>query len=568
MKRFVMLAVLLSLIGTITFGDNDLTVVFNNSLIPLNNSPIQVEGDFMLPIDDVLQQIGVQYAYDPSAMLITAYHDNMFLKYYLGSRTYYLNGKSMSTLHAPMMVGDTIYLPLSTLAEALSIQTTFVPERQEIRLDNYALKIYKTHTSYFYRHMDIPEYNVSLDIPYYWERLDEARYSYGIQSEYENNQVTCYAIKASDDLTIDAYAESLLTYLRNIYPEGNLVRRTQREYQNNGFRGLYMAYTYQFLGEETVLGYYVTQVNDLFYILNFTFNQEDANYLDTIVENIILSFESNAYAVNPEEEHFVEYPRFYDAQMKLSNEFYSNQQFREYIPFAGNIDPAVTQLDVTVGKDSESIIFSVPVTEGSFNERIYLPFGLGKHNLSIAIHSEEIPNPETEKIDLEGVSNQLMRFSVINISPTFLRYTIPDGAVITDHTQVISMANFLTYDQPTDYAKAYQLFLYLLEHVQVRNDLTGSDPYEVYLNLEGTDQGVTYYYASLLRGIGIPTRVYRGTESLTFHYWTEIYLNGSWSVVDPAGGILALEDGDPLESFLIRPEVFRERFTDHTEITQ
>lgn len=55
MKRFVMLAVLLSLIGTITFGDNDLTVVFNNSLIPLNNSPIQVEGDFMLPIDDVLQ---------------------------------------------------------------------------------------------------------------------------------------------------------------------------------------------------------------------------------------------------------------------------------------------------------------------------------------------------------------------------------------------------------------------------------------------------------------------------------------------------------------------------------
>ena len=130
------------------------------------------------------------------------------------------------------------------------------------------------------------------------------------------------------------------------------------------------------------------------------------------------------------------------------------------------------------------------------------------------------------------------------------------------------MANFLTYELLSDYAKSYKLFTYMLEHISVRNEILNNDPYEVYINLEGNEQGVTNYYASLLRSVGIPTRVYRGMHNLVFHSWTEVYLNGNWFIIDPSYAILSQESDDPNNYFVLQRENYKQHYEVITELTK
>jgi hypothetical protein len=569
-KRIFLILILLLLIGSITFGAEDTTVLFNNNLIDLVHNPYQVDGDFMVPMIDIFEQIGVQYSIDYSDDIITAYHNNMFLKYYIGSKTYYLNGKGFYTHHAPILAEEVLYLPLSTITDALNIASTYDTERNLLILNNYSIKIYKTYTNYFYNNVEIPKFNVSFDIPYYWELLDDSSQTYGFQSDFENSQVTCYAINATESLTIDSYVESLDIYLKTLYPDGYMATLDRSEYVSSGLRGIYTSYVHSYLEENIVLGYYITQSDDVFYIFTFTYNQEDSSYLETIVDNIINSFEIKSFAVDTEEEHYIEYPKFYTLETKPSDEYYSNKLYRDTIVLRGSIDAETDHLNVNVSKNQEALKFIIPISNGIFNGEVFLPFGLGKHNITISIDSDsdsdELFDPDL--VDLIVESNILMRFSAINISPSFIRYTIPDDGIISNHEHIQTMGKFLSYDLPTNYAKAYNIYTYMMENVSIRSELDSSDPYQVYLNLEGTQQGVTYYFASLLRNIGIPTRVYQGIQNLKIHYWTEIYLNGSWSVVDPASGISVSPSVDSNNFFLIRPENYRIQYEQIYEITK
>ncbi len=569
-KRIVLIIILLLLTGSITFGAEDITLLFNNNLIDLTHNPYQVDGDFMVPMTEIFEQIGVQYSTDYSDGIITAYHNNMFLKYYIGSKTHYLNGKSFNTQHPPVITEDVLYLPLSTITDALNIASEFDSERNLLILDNYSIRIYKTYTNYFYHNVEIPKFNISFDIPYYWELLDDSNQTYGFQSDFENSQVTCYAINATEGLTIDDYVEGLAIYLKSLYSDGLMFTLDNRDYVSNGLRGIYTAYVHSYMEENTVLGYYITQSDDVFYIFTFTYNQEDSSYMDTIVDNIIKSFEIKSFAVDTDEEHYIEYPKFYTLETKPSDEYYSNKLYKDTIILKGSINPVIDHLNVTVSKNQESLEFIIPVVEGLFDGEIFLPFGLGKHNVAVSIDDDSAPDElfDPDRVDLIVESNILMRFSAINISPSFIRYTIPDKGIISSHEQIQSMAKFLTYDLPTDYAKAYKIFTYMMENIRIRSDSVNSDPYQVYLGLQGTQQGVTYYYASLLRNIGIPTRVYRGIRNLNINYWTEIYLNGSWSVVDPARGISNSPVTDSNVFFLIRPENYRIQYEQIEEMTK
>ena len=142
-KRIIPILVLLLVFGTIAFGDEAITILFNANTINTTYSPLKTDGDFMLPISDVFNKIGIQYNIDSSDEIITAYHNNMFLKYDVGSRTYYLNGKSFNTSNAPFIAEDIIYLPLSTITEALNISSENDEEQNTLILNNYSIKIYK-----------------------------------------------------------------------------------------------------------------------------------------------------------------------------------------------------------------------------------------------------------------------------------------------------------------------------------------------------------------------------------------------------------------------------------------
>jgi transglutaminase-like putative cysteine protease len=108
----------------------------------------------------------------------------------------------------------------------------------------------------------------------------------------------------------------------------------------------------------------------------------------------------------------------------------------------------------------------------------------------------------------------------------------------------------------------------MLQHITIRNEILGFDPYETYLNLEGTEQGITYYYASLLRAVDIPTRVFLGTQDADIHYWTKIYLNGSWFIVDPGNDILVRQSAVTTRLFIRNSNAYDLIYEFIEEITQ
>ncbi|MCK5763433.1 MAG: transglutaminase domain-containing protein, partial [Clostridiales bacterium] len=467
-----------------------------------------------------------------------------------------------------IILNDSIlYVPIGFITEFLDINVEYDKLNKILRLTNNEYNIYTTYKNYFYKTIEIPKFNINIDIPYYWDLLDEETLLYGKKSNYEDITLNVRVIKNPDDISIDEYINTLHDYTEYVHDEGEIKLTEEKTFTTSGFNGKLITYNYEQIEGQPIYAYYITKVNDLLYILDFNFINKDLPQLLSTIENIINSFEIKSLAIDSTDEHYIEYPKFYNLDTTLQYEIYSNMQAYNNFNFVGTINPLIENIRVTVEKSSKIINFNIPVSDGTFDEEIYLPFGLGKHNVSIFIDTESdiIINPEL--VDLEIQSNLLMKFSVINISDDFIRYTLPDINILPNHQHILSMAYLITRDSLSDYAKAYDIYKYILENVQVNNEKISQNSYDVYLYNEGNNIAITNCYVSLLRGIGIPSRVYKGTNRNSSHNWAEVYLNNNWYIVDPTFGILTKDHPDNKNYFIVNKEDYYSNYDIIEEVT-
>ncbi len=86
------------------------------------------------------------------------------------------------------------------------------------------------------------------------------------------------------------------------------------------------------------------------------------------------------------------------------------------------------------------------------------------------------------------------------------------------------------------------LYSYICAHVKYDNDKTQNVGYDYLPDIEetyATEKGICYDYASLLasmlRSIGIPAKLVKGYSNnnpSVYHAWNEVYLDGSWQLID------------------------------------
>ena len=86
------------------------------------------------------------------------------------------------------------------------------------------------------------------------------------------------------------------------------------------------------------------------------------------------------------------------------------------------------------------------------------------------------------------------------------------------------------------------LYDYICMHIKYDNDKTQNVDYDYVPDIEetyATEKGICYDYASLfasmLRSIGIPAKLVKGyanANPTVYHAWNEVYLDGSWHVID------------------------------------
>ncbi|MBN2260175.1 MAG: hypothetical protein JW702_06505 [Clostridiales bacterium] len=567
MKRLFTVLILIIILSSLSFGSDDLSVFYNNQLISFESSPIILENSVLLPAIEISKLFGAQYTWDADAKLITIYRDNTFIKFSGSSYLSYVNGKSIMMDAATSIYNGILFVPIDFITNVFDINLEYDAINGVMRMTNNKRNIYKTYTDYFYKTVELPNFNINFDIPYYWEYLDEENRTFGYQSDYENVSMNVTLINNLENTTTDNYIKNLYFNFNLANPENNYFKISEKPYITSGFSGKLVVYQSKDIENKIINAHYITQADNIIYSFNFSFYKQDSEYILSTIENIINSFEIQSFAIEVADEHYVEYPKFINLKTSMKNEIYSNTQVKNSLNFSGTIDSSVKNLIAIVERNNESFTFNITVKDGYFDESIYFPFGLGKHNVSILLETDSNLAINTELVDLNSQSNLMMKFSVINISDDFIRYTIPDTNIDPNNLNLQSMAYLLTYKSLTDYAKSLDIYNYILENIKLKSENISQSSYDVYIYNEGNNLSITNFYVTLLRSLDIPSRVFRGSYFNNYHYWAEVYLNGSWYIVDPTFGILSAQKQDGKNYFIANRDDYYSNYSTVLEVT-
>ena len=302
------------------------------------------------------------------------------------------------------------------------------------------------------------------------------------------------------------------------------------------------------------------------YSLRFTYNNYiDPAYAKSIVRNVAESFQVDMLTIRESEEHYVEYRNFFEYGLTLDHELYSNQLAFNTQRFEGTLNnpDGVTQFLITVSKGTDKLEFVVPVKNGKFKTRIYLPFGLGKHNVLIETLDKngfifEAKRDLNFEPRINYHRNNVMQFSLINTSSDKIRYLVPTARIPSDQEQITSVPNFLTYKELTQYDKARALYLWIMENIKLDDSKTpySRNALEVFDQALGTEEEIGLLYAAFLRAIGIPARMATGLDVTQTHLWVEVFINGEWRVMDIGHEFNTASQGLPLKFFWLDRETF------------
>ncbi|MBI9015036.1 MAG: transglutaminase domain-containing protein [Clostridiales bacterium] len=319
--------------------------------------------------------------------------------------------------------------------------------------------------------------------------------------------------------------------------------------------------------------YFTTNVNDIItkhvihfisaddqvHIVAFKYpNNISEKFILQVFENIMQTFYIDGLSFDKSSEHYLEFQAARNYHLKVSSKAYSNMTVNDIFPLEGyfNSDEKIDSLTITVSRGDEQLEFSVPVENNSFMTNIYTPFGLGKHDIKIAITPKEEKITFDNSVPIDAPNEQLLlQYSVVNLSKYDIQYTIPTKMVQSNDRDIESMSKLLTRKFHTDYSKAKAIYDFILEDIEVLeiNEINFSAR-EVYEQYQGTQKEIALYLTALLRAQDIPARIIEGSNAYVTHHWVEAYLNNEWIIVDPFGDSVLIEL--ELDTMMVLPPGF------------
>jgi len=276
--------------------------------------------------------------------------------------------------------------------------------------------------------------------------------------------------------------------------------------------------------QNQILYFAVAEDNGYIFTCNYGNYALEEDAID-LFNNIMNTFQINNLTLNSNEEHYFEYRSFFDYGFSLENEFYSNMSSESYIDFYGTIEKEhdFSKLKASVFKDNMKLEFPVKIDKNHFNGKIYLPFGLGKHNITITAIENET-----------GKALNLMRFSVINISNEKIRYIIPTDFIESNSENIYNEAYSITYRSNSDYLKTRAIFSWLVSNMKIyENETLPLSSEEIMKYKIGNEEEISILYCTLLRSLEIPSKIVRGYSEEKTRIWTEVLINGKWIVSNP-----------------------------------
>lgn len=542
------------------------TVNFDDRPINFSQPPLVMNGAIMVSGKEMFDAMGIQVYWMDKTQELIGYRDNVFVKFKEGSTTAYINGKSVSLDVAPTLRKGTLFVPAETIIRAYELNYTLDSTFNSLSLE-YRDNVYQYRKFGFkqFKKVSTTNWGISFFIPEYWERTNNGTVNFGAKNDYEYYLMTISALPLDDSFNRSIILKSQLNNFQIEYGD-QFIKGETYSHKYGEFQATVQEYSLMEDDKELKGILYIFFENNIAYIFDATYDptlasSEGAQIYDTIMS----TFQISKLTVDEATEYYLELNNFFDYNMHLDEELYSNMVVDGHIPFSGTIDEStnVKGLNILISKDNQTTEYYVPIISGHYDAELPLPYSFGMHNIKVYLDLNEVQDTATlgdevtnltldQQIDEEiNDASQLdpktlaLEWSAINISTDDIQHLISSQYVNYDNPAVYSMANSITYNLTSDYAKARGIYDYICNHYaysKLEFDNTISTTQDMLSQSSGNEVELSNLYAGLLRALNIPAKIMRGNIGDTSHYWVEVYINGNWIVSDLAWEIQNNDD--------------------------
>lgn len=519
----------------------DLHIHYNKKELSFPREPQIFGNEIYVPVSELSGALGFYFNLE-SDRYVVMYKNNTFIKMDLESNMASVNGKTYELPSGPFYSEQRILIPLLFLTEALHYETVWDKSTGELTLTDGTLsnQFDFIESNNFYKRIEVANLGLRISVPVHWELIDEKEQTYGAADDYDyfTLQLSQKTVGNADSLEkIEKLVEKDLMRKEPTHTQITKVDKLTATRLDS-----YAIYSDLKKGKETFKQVtYLFKQRQTAYVLHFRYGGLTSNHeANAVISTIADSFQINELTIQERDEHYVEFKNFFDLGIHLDQPIYANQTNSDFILLKGTVQSQFDGFNVKVSKDSQSISFFVPVKNKQFEQKIYLPFGLGKHDVYIEkAERSGLFSQKSEPLSFEPLitydDNNIMQFSVLSISNNNIRYLIPSSRVTSDLEKMSSLANLLTYKEETSYKKAKAIYQWIEKNIQFDKEVQSEklrSPSQVFDNSIGTEEELAYFYATVLRSIDIPCRIVTGDFENEGHYWNELFINGKWIVAD------------------------------------
>ncbi|MBN2898195.1 MAG: hypothetical protein JXO44_05395 [Clostridia bacterium] len=460
----------LSQIESISSEKDIKTVKVDGATVQFETQPIVLNKTIMVPMKEFFQALGCDVKWINDTKEVIAYKNNMFIKLKINNLTAYKNGKAQKLDEAPIIRNGKTLVPANFIAETFDMNVNYDPIKQLVEITSTTeTNKYTILSNSFFKEQPINEYGVSISTPTFWNKVSGLNNTFTYSDDFEYYKLVVNKQDLDTGVSLNRFTELHKAKLLEVYGEalsfnGKSTLRTE----NFNMNVVYLSTTIDGEARNQIL-YFVT-ANGVGYIITCTYgryvNEEDAVDL---FNNIMSTFQVNNLTLNAEEEHYFEFNRYFEKRVKLDTEIYSNMSVDNAFVIKGTLKAGhnISELKAIVSKDKEKLEFPIAIEGNTFSGTIYLPFGLGKHNVILAgIEHNATVEPVGEPITV-----------YVNDS-----IVIPDDEAVTE-TKTSATEKELTTEQELEEIKA------LTEKLSQQNSGSGSTASNT-ANLKDTEKEI------------------------------------------------------------------------------
>lgn len=554
MKKATIILMLILIIGSVSYANevenNNVDIYYNDEEINFATEPIIRNDLLMVPMRQFFESFDANVNWINESRHVLAYKGNTFIKLQIDEPISYNNGKKITLKSPPIIEESRTMVPVEFVAKTFDMNLKWNEERTRLDIKNkYRDNIYSYLGQTFFKKYYLKNEEIEFSLPHSWYKVSDNKYAVSIYNglqEYELNISSGYL----NELSLDEYIQNIQENIqKNDLNQMIFSKISNVEFNDILFKVMHVS-TIENVNDQNKKILYFFEYDGKVYLFNFSYKGEIQNEDAVSLTNLIMnSLRISTLTINREKEHYLEFKKFFDLGINLETELYANMDTNNEFTFKGTLTKdSVKEINVIVEKNGQRKIFDVLVTDGAFEEKIYTPFGLGKHNITVLYNGDVNKNYNNQSIITlnKEESSVIMQFSVVNLADDNILYLIPSELVTSKDKELISASKIITINQNNSFDEAKSLYKWIFNNISLvplsdkeTQLIKLKNAKEVFDDSEGTRLELNILYTALLRSIEIPARITkRETIDKDIFYQTEIYLNGRWIITDIATEML------------------------------